>query len=83
MSTLNDRLDRIREGFVAKAPESARTIMHRATNDLRDSGILDRIPKVGSVLPAFELTDTEGVTVSSADLLSRGPLIATFYRGLW
>ena len=34
-------------------------------------------------LPAFELPDTEGSIVRSADLLARGPLVVTFYRGLW
>ena len=83
MSTLADRLDRIRTGFEAQAPADALSVMHRATDDLGKSGILDGIPKPGDSLPAFELQDTDGSTVSSADLLSRGPLIATFYRGLW
>ena len=83
MSTLKERLDRIREGFAAQAPEGAKAIMRRATEDLRASGIMERLPTPGSSLPAFELEDTEGDTVRSADLLSRGPLIATFYRGLW
>ena len=83
MSTLAEKLDRIREGFAKEAPEAALTLMHRATDDLRASGILDRIPKVGDALPAFELPDTEGNTVRSADLLEAGPFVVTFYRGLW
>ena len=83
MNTLKERLDRIREGFESQAPERAKIVMHRATEDLRDSGILDRLPAVGSSLPAFELPNTEGQIVRSDDLLSRGPLVATFYRGLW
>lgn len=83
MSTLQERLDRIRTGFLEKAPEAAKTVMHRATEDLRTSGIVDRLPAAGDALPPFELTDSGGNTVRSADLLSRGPLIATFYRGLW
>ncbi len=83
MSTLKEALDRIREGFAAKAPESAKTIMSRATNDLRASGILDRIPKVGDMLTPFELLDTEGESVRSEDLLAKGPLVVTVYRGVW
>ena len=83
MSTLKERLDRIREGFEAEAPEAALSVMHGATDALRASGIMDRIPKVGDTLPPFELPDTDGNPVSSADLLAKGPLVLTFYRGVW
>jgi hypothetical protein len=83
MSTLKQRLDRIRESFESQAPADALAIMHRATDDLRDSGIMDGIPAVGSTLPPFEMQDTDGNTVRSVELLGKGPLIATFYRGVW
>ena len=83
MSRLAARLNRIRENFEAHAPKEALDIMHGATDALRASGITDRIAAVGSKLPAFELEDTDGTLVRSEDLLGRGPLIVTFYRGLW
>ena len=83
MSTLQERLDRMREGFYKQAPEAVTTVMKRATEDLRASGITSGIPAVGDTLPAFELPDTEGNTVRSADLLAQGPLVLTVYRGLW
>ena len=83
MSTLQERLDRIRAGFVEQAPENVLAIMHAATEGIRASGIMDRIPKVGDPLPAFALVDTKGETVRSADLLARGPLVITHYRGDW
>ncbi|MDH3283630.1 MAG: hypothetical protein OEQ13_02730 [Acidobacteriota bacterium] len=83
MSTLQDRLDRIRASFAEQAPAEAREVMGRATDDLRASGIISRIPTSGSPLPAFELPDTGGQLVRSDDLLGRGPLILSFYRGVW
>ena len=83
MSTLQERLDRIKAGFVEQAPESALAIMHAATEGIRASGIMDRIPTVGDPLPAFALSDTDGQTVNSTDLLARGPLVITHYRGDW
>ncbi len=83
MSTLNQRLTRIRESFAAQAPEAARAIMSRATADLRASGILSRLAPVGSPLPAFELSDSTGARVRSSELLARGPLVVTVYRGVW
>ncbi len=83
MSTLQDRLDRIRDGFDGNASPEVKAVMANATEELRDSGIMDRLPAAGSLLPAFELPDTEGSPVRSADLLERGPLIISFYRGAW
>ena len=83
MSTLQDRLDRIRAVFTAQAPEEVRAVMTRAATGLRGSGILDGIPRPGAELPPFELEDTEGVSVRSAELLAAGPLVVSFYRGHW
>jgi hypothetical protein len=44
---LADRLDTIRQGADKRIPPDKRTIMHRATDDLRASGILDGVIKVG------------------------------------
>ena len=83
MSTLNERLKGMKEKFLKSAPSDVVAIMDRATEALRASGIMDRIPQVGSRLPAFELEDTGGQRVRSDDLLTRGPLVLTFYRGVW
>jgi len=81
MSSLQERLDRIRAGFAVKAPESMKAIMRAATDGLRESAIMSRLPKVGDPLPAFALVDTAGETVRSDDLLARGPLVITHDRG--
>lgn len=83
MSTLKDRLDKIREGFKKQAPAEALAVMASAEGTLRASGIMERIVTVGSPLPAFTLPDTEGNQVESASLLARGPLVVTHYRGVW
>jgi hypothetical protein len=83
MSTLQERLEEISTAFLAQVPEAMQAVMRRATADLRRSGILERLPSVGGPLPAFELVDTAGRTVRSADLLARGSLVVTCYRGVW
>jgi peroxiredoxin len=57
--------------------------MHRATEELRASGIMDQVIKVGDPLQAFELPNASGQPVRSADLLAKGPLVLTFFRGAW
>ncbi|TVY15436.1 putative peroxiredoxin bcp [Lachnellula arida] len=37
----------------------------------------------GSPLPPFTLPNASGIPISSATLLSHGPLLLTFYRGSW
>jgi len=82
-SSLQDRLDRIRDGFRKEAPPEALAVMDQSHRELAASGIMDRIPKVGDKLPPFSLLDNEGNTVSSSALLADGPLVVTHYRGIW
>lgn len=81
--TLQVRLDAFKADFEMKLPPDKLTIMHRATEDLRRSGILDRVIKVGAAIPEFALPNQRGENVASAALHSRGPLVLTFYRGVW
>jgi len=83
MSTLKERLDRIKAGFIESAPDEAKAIMSRAAEELRASHILSRIPAPGAPLPAFELPGTDGRPVHSNRLFEKGSLIVTFYRGVW
>ncbi|WP_420970574.1 peroxiredoxin-like family protein [Bradyrhizobium sp. B120] len=64
-------------------PPAVIEIMHRATAELVASGAAQRAKKAGDVAPAFSLRDPDGNIVSSADLLKRGPLVLSFYRGVW
>jgi peroxiredoxin len=86
--SLQDRLDAFRKNFEAggppyNAPEWVHEPMHRATAELIASGAADRAARVGDKAPAFSLKDPEGNVVSSTKLLSQGPLVVTFYRGVW
>ena len=73
----------LRAAGAKRIPEDKRAIMGRATQELRDSGIMDNVIKVGDTLPAFALPNAHGQTVTSADLLSRGALVLTVFRGHW
>lgn len=58
-------------------------VMHRATDDLRDSKIAERVVKPGTAAPVFTLPNTRGELIDSCQLLKRGPLVVSFYRGVW
>ncbi len=38
---------------------------------------------VGAKMPSFRLSDANGKTVASSDLLKKGNLVVVFYRGAW
>lgn len=81
--SLAEKLAATRAASEKRIPPDRAAIMERATEDLRHSGILDRIVKVGAAMPAFELADYDGRRVSSDDLLAGGPMVLSFFRGSW
>jgi AhpC/TSA family len=81
--SLQEKLDAYKRDFEQKLPPEKSAIMHRATEDLRRSGIVDRVLKVGDTAPDFVLPNVKGEKVSSAELRKSGPLVVTFYRGVW
>jgi hypothetical protein len=80
---LQERLDAQRSQFEKKAPKETLDVTHRAIEDLRNSGIMDRILKIGDTAPAFELKNAFGQSIRSKSLLNDGPLVIGFYRGKW
>jgi peroxiredoxin len=85
---LQDRLDAFKADFEAgrfalKPPKEALAIMHRGTAELIQSGQAQRAKKAGDTAPEFTLLDPEGKPVASRDLLAKGPLVVSFYRGVW
>jgi AhpC/TSA family protein len=81
--TLQEQLDKLREAAKSRIPAEARAVMERQVADLRASGIMDRIAKVGRRAPDFTLPNAAGRPVSLADLRARGAVVLSFYRGRW
>ena len=83
MARLQDRLDAIRKGGEKQAPPQALEIMHRATRDLAEAVASNPGPGAGAEAPPFRLPDQDGNPVDSTDLLAKGPLVVTLFRGHW
>jgi peroxiredoxin len=86
--SLQDKLDAFKADFKAgkppyNAPPEIHPIMERATAELIASGQAVRAVKAGDRAPQFRLKDQDGNEVSSTTLLEKGPLVVTFYRGVW
>lgn len=81
--TLNEQLQAIKDGSRTRIPAERRQIMERAVEDLRQSGAVDRVVKVGERAPDFTLPSAAGREVTLSDLLARGPVVLSFFRGRW
>jgi peroxiredoxin len=85
---LQDRLDAFKADFVSgrlpfKPTREVLDAMHQATAQLIESGQAQRAKKAGDLVPEFTLTDSDGKPASSRELLAKGPLVVSFYRGVW
>lgn len=83
MMTLASELQTFRTEFMGKAPVEIREMMTRADLELLASGILDRTKRSGEAAPDFTLPDARSGPVSLTDLLAKGPVVLSFYRGGW
>ena len=86
--SLQAKLDAFKADFEAgkppyRVPRSVVETMHRGTAELKASGQVERARSVGARAPEFALPDGGGEIVRSGDLLARGPLVVSFYRGVW
>ncbi|MGE0483836.1 MAG: hypothetical protein AB7Q81_06835 [Gammaproteobacteria bacterium] len=81
--TLQAKLDQIKQGAAKMIPADKFAVMDSATKALRASGILDGVVRVGSKLPPFALANQSGAIIRSEDLLQRGAIVLTVFRGHW
>src|SRR5580698_580537 len=81
---LQDRLDRITQNTRSLVQPERLAVSEKATADLFNTGIEDRVRKIGAQAPAFILENAlTQKPVDSADLLALGPLVVNFFRGRW
>jgi len=88
MTSLKQRLAEFNRTFESgappyNAPPEVIATMHRATAELKASGIESDALKVGDRAPEFSLYNQDHVLVNSAELLRQGPLVVNFFRGHW
>jgi peroxiredoxin len=82
---LQEKLDAFTANLIqsGKFPPVLLEKLHRSTTELIATGQADRALKAGDKAPEFTLSDPDGKSVTSHKLLAKGPLVVTFYRGVW
>jgi hypothetical protein len=81
--SLQEALQEFKEGVIAQLDPKDVALMDQATEELIRSGIAEQAKKQGDQAPDFTLPNPSGDLVALSDLLVRGPVVVTFYRGTW
>lgn len=81
--SLEDELAEQRQRAYAQRSPQERKVRAGAVTEVADAKIAERAVGVGEAMPEFRLPSITGTVVDSRELLGRGPLVISFYRGGW
>jgi peroxiredoxin len=81
--SLKERLDGRRAEFLKSAPAEKAQSYQEGIDAVAASGIYDRALKTGAKAPDFILKNAEGQPTRLSELLKKGPVVLTWYRGGW
>jgi hypothetical protein len=81
--SLTEDINKLNSDFAAQAPAEIVVAIHQAIDELKLSGIADNSCKQGDTAPDFNLPNVRGENVSLSALLTSGPVVLSFYRGVW
>lgn len=81
--SLSEDLLKLSEQFKGQIPAEQYDVMLRATENLAKSGIIESALKEDDLAPEFVLPNALGRRVSLSELLVKGPVVLSFYRGGW
>lgn len=81
--SLKETLKTVDQEISAQTEPSHLTIIKQGIQEIQDTGILEHTVQVGEKAPNFYLADSTGHRFDSKLLRADGPLVITFYRGVW
>ncbi|MDZ4834923.1 MAG: peroxiredoxin-like family protein [Candidatus Melainabacteria bacterium] len=81
--SLKQQLEALAAQSKSKKTDESKAVMQNALDALEKSGIVEQVLKDGARTPDFALPNAVGKTITLKQLLSKGPVVVTFYRGGW
>jgi peroxiredoxin len=81
--SLKAQLDACRCGYEMNAEPRAVDIVRGSIRALTETGIIAKAVKAGEMAPLFRLQCRRGGFIHLSDLLDRGPVVISFFRGDW
>lgn len=83
VTTLNEKIRGTIDGLREALPEELNQLIETGAGQISALDIAERALGVGDKAPAFDLPKYGGGSASLSDYLKDGPLVVTFYRGVW
>lgn len=82
-SSLAERIGETVENFMSALPEDEAQTVAGSFEKLYASQVAETALTVGDIAPDFTLPNVTGQPVSLYEVLKRGPVVVSFYRGGW
>lgn len=81
--SLNEQIQDLVKAFRASFPPELNALVEQGAGEISAMPIVENALKAGDMAPNFTLKNHSGELRSLGDYLKSGPLVLTFYRGLW
>ena len=81
--SLNAQIQQLIQTFRSTFPPEINTLVEFGAGEISSMPIVENALKAGDKAPDFTLENYDGAAHRLADYLRAGPLVLTFYRGLW
>ncbi len=82
-SLLADQIKDFQDGFIPNVPEETMSLLMSELQTLIASGLAEKALSKGDDFPAFTLPNANNKALIFNDLINKGPLVISFYRGAW
>ena len=80
---LTEQLNDLKQQLGREIPHEILVEIGQFVQGLVQSGIEKTSCQVGDKVPSFVLPNVAGQMVSSEDILAKGSVVLSFYRGIW
>ena len=80
---LTEELNDLKQQLGREIPREILKEIGQFVQGLARSGIEKTSCQAGEKAPSFALRNVKGQLISSKDILAKGPMVLSFYRGVW
>ena len=81
--SLTEQLNDLKQQLGQEIPQAILEEIGQFLQGLAQSGIVNSSCQAGDKTPFFTLPNVTGEMISSEDILAKGPMVLSFYRGIW
>ena len=81
--SLAEELGKLMQEISATVPQETLAVIGNAMGRLQEAGVVDNCLQAGDRAPDFSLSNIQDEMISSSDILARGSMVLSFYRGGW